>query len=618
MATQTINYDINVNTGDATNSIGNLEKELDVLKNKLSTVEIGSDDFNKLTAEIQATERELKKVNATVEGFTLEKKLEVADGAIKVVAGSVAGLTGAIGLLGIESEQFDKLTAQAANAIAFGMGIKDASEGVGKLAKNLSVATVKNKIFAVGQKAVNIVTAAFNAIMTLNPVAIVILSITALIGLLVALKDKFEVINNLFEGFTRLARAAAEFLGLAETEEEAAARKAKERNEQRVKDIDNELKIRKAAGEETIELEREKQRLLTELTEEGSQERKDAEADAAAFEAAQLKKKQDDIDAANKIASDKRKANREKIAKEKIDQKKKDDDAAAKKIKEDEDKEKARLKAIADVVLEIQQATEDREDETRLAKLEREEERRILALEKLGEDNEAIKAVEDYYRELKKEAEVLDNEDRDARETEATNKKIAGLFEQIDTEARLEMDRVQMKQFALDSIIGLVNAESAIGKAALIAKQILSAKEMIIDAKTALSKVNVAAAKAAADTSTGFAATLKAGFPENIPLLIAYAAQAASIISAIGKAVSKSKAAIGKASGGMVAGGGDSISQPSGIAANPPSSSPNFEIGTAPETQVDNNIIQTYVISGDITSSQEAESKLNSRRQISG
>ena len=73
MATQTINYDINVNTGDATNSIGNLEKELDVLKNKLSIVEIGSDDFNKLTAEIQATERELKKVNATVEGFTLEK-----------------------------------------------------------------------------------------------------------------------------------------------------------------------------------------------------------------------------------------------------------------------------------------------------------------------------------------------------------------------------------------------------------------------------------------------------------------------------------------------------------------------------------------------------------------
>ena len=618
MATQTINYDINVNTGDATNSIGNLEKELDVLKNKLSTVEIGSDDFNKLTAEIQATERELKKVNATVEGFTLEKKLEVADGAIKVVAGSVAGLTGAIGLLGIESEQFDKLTAQAANAIAFGMGIKDASEGVGKLAKNLSVATVKNKIFAVGQKAVNIVTAAFNAIMTLNPVAIVILSITALIGLLVTLKDKFEVINNLFEGFTRLARAAAEFLGLAETEEEAAARKAKERNEQRVKDIDNELKIRKAAGEETIELEREKQRLLTQLTEEGSQERKDAEADLAAFEAAQLKKKQDDIDAANKIASDKRKANREKIAKEKADQKKKDDEAAEKKKKEDADKETARLKAIADVVLEIQQATEDREDETRLAKLEREEERRILALEKLGEDNEAIKAVEDYYRELKKEAEVLDNEDRDARETEATNKKIAGLFEQIDTEARLEMDRVQMKQFALDSIIGLVNAESAIGKAALIAKQILSAKEMIIDAKTALSKVNVAAAKAAADTSTGFAATLKAGFPENIPLLIAYAAQAASIISAIGKAVSKSKAAIGKASGGIAAGGGDSISQPSGIAASPPSSSPNFEIGTAPETQVDNNIIQTYVISGDITSSQEAESKLNSRRQISG
>ena len=119
----------------------------------------------------------------------------------------------------------------------------------------------------------------------INPVAIVILSITTLIGLVVALKDKFEAVNKVFTFFKNLAMAVGEVLGLTESAEEKAAREQKERYEQRLLDIDNELKVKKASGEETVELEREKQRLLTSLTEEGSQERKDAEADAAAFEA---------------------------------------------------------------------------------------------------------------------------------------------------------------------------------------------------------------------------------------------------------------------------------------------------------------------------------------------
>ena len=144
------------------------------------------------------------------------------------------------------------------------MGIKDVSEGVGKLAKNLK------RLGTIAQKAYNVVQMAFNAIMSLNPVAIVILSITTLIGLVVALKDKFEAVNKVFTFFKNLAMAVGEVLGLTESAEEKAAREQKERYEQRLLDIDNELKVRKAAGEETVELEREKQQeLLTALTEEG-------------------------------------------------------------------------------------------------------------------------------------------------------------------------------------------------------------------------------------------------------------------------------------------------------------------------------------------------------------
>ena len=70
----------------------------------------------------------------------------------------------------------------------------------------------------------------------------------------------------------------------------------------------------------------------------------------------------------------------------------------------------------------------------------------------------------------------------------------------------------------------------------------------------------------------------------------------------------------------MAAGGGTpSLNVSAGQAsAAPPTSSPNFDIGVSPETQVGTNSVQAYVVSGDITSSQEAEAKLSTRRAIGG
>jgi len=279
--TQTINYDINVNAGGSVRTIQQMEQELNELNNEIKEVGVGSAAFDKAAGNIQKLEKELAKTNATVEGFTLDKKLQVADGAIKVTAGAVTALTGAVGLLGIESEEFDKLTAQATNAIAFGMGIKDLSEGVGILARNFTVAGTKAKLFAAGQKILNLAQRAFNAILAANPIGLTILAITTLIGLVLALKDKFEAVNKVFQFFKGLVTAVGEALGLTATAEEKAAEAAKLASEQRIKDIDNELKVRQAAGEETVDIEREKQRLLTSLTEEGSQERADIDADAA-------------------------------------------------------------------------------------------------------------------------------------------------------------------------------------------------------------------------------------------------------------------------------------------------------------------------------------------------
>ena len=426
MATQTIDYNINVNAGGSLRTIQDIENELNELNQEIKDVGVGSEAFNRAAGNIQKLEKELKETQATVEGFTLEKKLDAADGAIKVVAGSVAALTGGLGLLGIENENFEKLTAQATNAIAFGMGIKDLSEGFGKLAKNLNVA-------GIAQKAYNLVQRAFNAILNANPIGLTILAITTLTGLVIGLKDKFEAVNKVFQFFKGLVTAVGEALGLTASAEEKAAQAAKEASEQRIKDIDNELKIRKAAGEETVDLEREKQNLLTSITEEGSQERKDALADEEAFEAAQLKKKQDAIDAAAEAARVKRQEERDK--------KKAEDDAAAEKAAEEE---KTRLETIQSIKDEFLMMIEERDQETELEKAELEEERKLAELEELGADLEAIQAVRDFYAGVKEEAAQTDAANAKVIVDQEAQDAIAAKLAEIDGKEALEMEYINI------------------------------------------------------------------------------------------------------------------------------------------------------------------------------
>ena len=577
MATQTIDYNINVNAGGSLRTIQDIENELNELNQEIKEVGVGSAAFDKAAGNIQNLERELAGAQQTVEGFTLDKKLETADGAIKVVAGSVAGLTGAVGLLGIESEEFDKLTAQATNAIAFGMGIKDVSEGVGKLAKNLKLGTV-------AQKAYNVVQMVFNAIMSLNPVAIVILSITTLIGLVVALKDKFEAVNKVFEFFKGLVTAVGEALGLTETAEEEAARKAKERNEQRIKDIDNELKVRQAAGEETVELEREKQRLLTSLTEEGSQERMDAEADAAAFEAKLIKEKEDAEEAAAERRREKRRAQREKD--------KADADAAAQKVIDDAlAEEKRKTDALTAFRENFKKEQEDAAVENEVERLELELVRREKELEELNLEESEKAALKLFYAEKIAEAQKEIDTQAEADATALAKKEEAIDKKKLADKELIEKQKLMVVGDTFGAIAGILGEASTAGKA-------------------------FATGQALINTYLGVTEVL--GTESVLPEPFATIQRIASIATVLATGFKTIKS-INAVQPMQASGGSPSLSVSAGAsAAVPPTASPNFDLGVSPETTVGNNAVQAYVVSGDITSSQEAEAKLSTRRAIGG
>ena len=134
------------------------------------------------------------------------------------------------------------------------------------------------------------------------------------------------------------------------------------------------------------------------------------------------------------------------------------------------------------------------------------------------------------------------------------------------TQAKIANEKMltATKQKALDDLIAIGGAETKFGKAMFLLKQALAIKEMIMEAKKTITFSSIAAAKSTVAVAEGTAQTAKVGFPQNIPLLIGYAAQAAGIISAIKSATGTAKSAV---SG--IGGGGGSIVEPTAPSAPP-------------------------------------------------
>ena len=102
-------------------------------------------------------------------------------------------------------------------------------------------------------------------------------------------------------------------------------------------------------------------------------------------------------------------------------------------------------------------------------------------------------------------------------------------------------DRIKFNNQILNGAIDLFGRQSKIGQAFLAFKGVMAAKEMLIELGVLKAKAAVALAEGTTATAVGAANTAKVGFPQNVPLLIAFAAQAVGIISAIKGAVGATK-----------------------------------------------------------------------------
>ena len=223
-----------------------------------------------------------------------------------------------------------------------------------------------------------------------------------------------------------------------------------------------------------------------------------------------------------------------------------------------------------------------------------------IALQEALNEQAAVKAQIEGFRSEQLINEISLKRELNDLEVEAAEKKIE------DDEKLLELQEQKKQKMLenLDTIRNVAGQESAIGKALFAAKTAMLVKEQIEEAKATLSKITMKTAEASVATATGVAETAKVGFPQNIPLIIAFAAQAAGIFSAINSAVGAAKSSIGSVGGAV--GGGASAS------AAAPSIPPAFNVvGAAPENQLSQAIgdqqqtpIQAFVVGSEVTTQQ--------------
>jgi len=193
------------------------------------------------------------------------------------------------------------------------------------------------------------------------------------------------------------------------------------------------------------------------------------------------------------------------------------------------------LKEQKEIMNEIALFGKSERDKERLELEQQNEANKLLIEKEITDDAERkerlLAAETDYKAQLK----ILN--DGFAEEDLQTKKDIA------DKEREIEERKRQQRQKTLSDLVNVAGAETAVGKAALVAKQLLLAKELVMEVTKTISFATQASARSAVAMAEGTAQTAKIGFPQNIPMLIGYAAQAIGIFSAIRSATSKARVA---------------------------------------------------------------------------
>ena len=157
-----VELELNIKGGDkAVKTLGQLERELEQAREAIKEVEVGSDAFNKLADKIQQAGSEVKTLEKQMEGLEPQQKTEAFLKLGEGIAGGFAMAQGSMALLGVESENLEKIQVKVQAAISIAMGARMMSEAalMATTAKRVALeklAALQTKLSTVATKAATI------------------------------------------------------------------------------------------------------------------------------------------------------------------------------------------------------------------------------------------------------------------------------------------------------------------------------------------------------------------------------------------------------------------------------------------------------------------------------
>ena len=234
-----IALEIFIEADKANLSLGELQEGFEAINEELKNTEKGTERFNELSTAMVNTSKEVKNLEASFEGLDNQ---QLAD-EFTTLAGGITDVTAAFILMGGESETIDELAGSIQTAMAVSMGFKGAIDGVSSgmkiyndLAKSGKIATIAKSIAektaAAGTWLLATAQTALNAIMSANPIALIVLAVAGLVTAFVLLGGSIKkLIQFAFKPFQiqiDLIVDALQWLGIMESDTAIATREAEE------------------------------------------------------------------------------------------------------------------------------------------------------------------------------------------------------------------------------------------------------------------------------------------------------------------------------------------------------------------------------------------------------
>ena len=180
-------------------NLNELETELKILQQTLKTLDFGSKAFKEATANIATLRTKIDEIDKASEGIGAEKKFRAIGDAINILTGSFQVLSGAIGLFTSDAqtlEEVQKAEKAALDVLNIALGINAVNTALVESATLRKAAA--DKIATITTKAAALAQRAFNAVLSANPIALVITAVAGLgIAMLALSKDTKKATNEL-------------------------------------------------------------------------------------------------------------------------------------------------------------------------------------------------------------------------------------------------------------------------------------------------------------------------------------------------------------------------------------------------------------------------------------